>query len=214
MPMQVILLERIERLGKLGDVVKVKPGFARNYLLPQKKALRATPENIKYFETQRAHLEAVNQARRGDAEEASKKLDGQSVTLVRSAGESGQLYGSVTTRDIVVSLREAGFTIERRQINLGAPIKALGVYPVRVALHPEVAATVTVNVAKSEEEAESQLQAALNPPPEEPAAEEEAPKKAKKEKKAKKAEEELLPGADTAFEAPPPAETGEDSVEG
>ena len=209
--MQVILLERIERLGKLGDVVKVKPGFARNYLLPQKKALRATPENIKYFESQRAHLESVNQARRGDAEESAKRLDGQSVTLVRQAGESGQLYGSVTTRDIVAALIASGFAVERRQINLGAPIKALGVYPVRVALHPEVAAIVTVNVAKSEEEAESQLQAALNPPAEEPIEELEAPRKAKKRKKA--AEEELPPGADTAFEAPPPPEAGEDTAE-
>jgi large subunit ribosomal protein L9 len=208
--MQVILLERIERLGKLGDVVKVKPGFARNYLLPQKKALRATPENIKYFESQRSHLESVNQARRGDAAEEAKRLDGQSVTLVRQAGESGQLYGSVTTRDIVASLVESGFTVERRQINLGAPIKALGVYPVRVALHPEVAATVTVNVAKSEEEAASQLQAALNPPVEEPVEELETPKKAKKRKKPA---EELPPGADTAFEAPPPPEPGEDTAE-
>lgn len=207
--MQVILLERIERLGKLGDVVKVKPGFARNFLLPQKKALRATPENIKYFESQRTQLEAANQARRGEAEESAKRLDGQSVTLVRQAGESGQLYGSVTTRDIVAALSDSGFTIERRQINLGAPIKALGVYPVRVAVHPEVSATVTVNVAKSEEEAESQLQAALAPPPEE-AAEEAAEPKAKKRKKAAP---ELPPGADTAFEAPVAAEPSEDTVE-
>ncbi len=208
--MQVILLERIERLGKLGDVVKVKPGFARNFLLPQKKALRATAENIKYFESQRAQLEAVNQTQRSEAEEAAKRLDGQSVTLVRQAGESGQLYGSVTTRDIVAALSAAGFTVERRQINLGAPIKALGVYPVRVAVHPEVAATITVNVAKSEEEAESQLQAALAPPPEE-AVEAAAEPKAKKRKKAAA---EIPPGADTAFEAPAAAESGEDTLTG
>lgn len=208
--MQVILLERIERLGKLGDVVKVKPGFARNFLLPQKKALRATPENIKYFDSQRAQLEAANQARRGESEEAAKRLDGQSVTLVRQAGESGQLYGSVTTRDIVAALSDSGFTVERRQINLGAPIKALGVYPVKIALHPEVLATVTVNVAKSEEEAESQLLAALAPPPEEEAADE------PKAKKRKKAAPELPPGADTAFEAPAATEApegSEDTVE-
>ena len=205
--MQVILLERIERLGKLGDVVKVKPGFARNFLLPQKKALRATPENLKYFETQRAQLEAANQARRGESEEAAKRLDGQSVTLVRQAGESGQLYGSVTTRDIVAALTESGFTVERRQINLGAPIKALGVYPVKIALHPEVHATVTVNVAKSEEEAESQLLASLAPPEEAAEAAEEP--KAKKRKK--KAAAELPPGADTAFEAPAAAEAPEGS---
>lgn len=205
--MQVILLERIERLGKLGDVVKVKPGFARNFLLPQKKALRATPENIKYFESQRTHLEAANQAQRSEAEEGAKRLDGQSVTLVRQAGESGQLYGSVTTRDIVAALTDSGFTVERRQINLAAPIKALGVYPVRIALHPEVWATVTVNVAKSEEEAESQLQAALAPPPEEAEEAAEAPKA----KKRKKAAAEIPPGADTAFEAPAAGEAPEAS---
>ena len=208
--MQVILLERIERLGKLGDVVKVKPGFARNFLLPQKKALRATPENLKYFETQRAQLEAANQARRGESEEAAKRLDGQSVTLVRQAGESGQLYGSVTTRDIVAALTESGFTVERRQINLGAPIKALGVYPVKIALHPEVHATVTVNVAKSEEEAESQLLASLAPP-EEAAEAAEAAEEPKAKKRKKKAAAELPPGADTAFEAPAAAEAPEGS---
>lgn len=194
--MEVILLERIERLGKLGDVVKVKPGFARNYLLPQKKALRATTENLAYFETQRAKLESLNVARRGDAESAAKRLDGQAVVVLRQAGESGQLYGSVTTRDVVTALHDAGFEVERRQIILSAPIKALGVYPVRVALHPEVACTVSVNVAKSEEEAVAQATAAAAPPVAE-AAEEEA----EKPKRRKKAKEELPPGADTAFEA-------------
>jgi large subunit ribosomal protein L9 len=193
--MEVILLERIERLGKMGDVVKVKPGFARNYLLPQKKALRATPDNLKYFESQRAQLEAVNLAHRTDAASTAQRLDGQSIVLLRQAGESGQLYGSVTTRDIVEGLAGAGFSIERRMIALSTPIKALGIYPVRVALHPEVSATVSVNVAKSEEEAAAQATAATAPPPaEEP--EEGATAKGKKRKKP-----DLLPGADTAFEA-------------
>jgi large subunit ribosomal protein L9 len=208
--MQVILLERIERLGKMGEVVKVKPGFARNYLLPQKKALRATPENIAYFESQRVQLEAVNQTRRGEAEDAAKRLDGQSVVLLRQAGESGQLYGSVTTRDIVEALAGSGFSVERRLINLGQPIKALGLYQVRVALHPEVSASITVNIAKSEEEAQSQLQASLAPPPPEEHAQapDDAPKA--KGKRRKKAGPEVLgPGADTAFEpgAAPAADT-------
>ncbi len=194
--MQVILLERIERLGKMGDVVKVKPGFARNFLLPLKKALRATPENLAYFETQRTRLEAVNQTHREEAEAAAKRLDGQTVVLLRQAGESGQLYGSVTTRDIGTALAEAGFTIERRQVNLAAPIKALGIYPVRIALHPEVAATVSVNVAKSGEEADAQAAAAAAPP--EPAAEE---PEAKPKRRKKPATEAPIPGADTAFEA-------------
>jgi len=196
--MEVILLERIERLGMMGDVVKVKPGFARNFLLPQKKALRATPDNLAYFESQRTHLESANQAQRATAEEGAKRLDGQSVVLLRQAGESGQLYGSVTSRDIVAALTEAGFSVERRQVNLASPIKALGVYPVRVALHPEVAATVTVNVAKSEEEAQAQATAAAAPPEAAPEPEEEAGAKAKRRKKKEAAE--LPPGADTAFE--------------
>jgi len=200
--MEVILLERIERLGKMGDVVKVKPGFARNYLLPQKKALRATPDNLKYFESQRAQLEAVNVAHRSDAESTAKRLEGQSIVLLRQAGESGQLYGSVTTRDIVDGLAGAGFTVERRMIALHTPIKALGIYPVRVALHPEVSATISVNVAKSDEEAIAQATAAAAPPAEEEP-EEDVKTKGKKRKKP-----ELLPGADTAFEAGDGSEAG------
>ena len=191
--MDVILLERIERLGKMGDVVKVKPGFARNYLLPQKKALRATAENLAYFETQRARLETVNQARRGEAEEAAKRLDGQTVILLRQAGESGQLYGSVTTRDITAALAAAGFSVERRQVNLTTPIKSLGVYPVRLSLHPEVLATITVNVAKSGEEAEAQATAAAAPPEPEPAEEAAKPKRRKKQA----AEAEGVPAAES-----------------
>ena len=199
--MQVILLERIERLGKMGDVVKVKPGFARNFLLPQKKALRATAENLAYFETQRTRLEAINQSHREEAEATAKRLDGQTVILLRQAGESGQLYGSVTTRDIVTALAGAGFTVERRQVNLGTPIKALGIYPIRIALHPEVPATVSVNVAKSEEEAGAQAAAAAAPPPE-PLAE--AGETVEKPKRRKKKAAEAPTGADTAFEAAGP----------
>jgi len=154
--MDVILLERIERLGQMGDVVKVKPGFARNYLLPQKKALRATKENREYFEKQRAQLEAQNLTRRQDAEQVSTKLDGISVIIIRQAGEFGQLYGSVTTRDIATAITGAGFTVDRRQILLDVPIKTLGLHKTRVALHPEVTVSVTLNVAPSEEEAAMQ----------------------------------------------------------
>lgn len=166
--MDVILLERIERLGQMGDVVKVKPGFARNYLLPQKKALRATKENREYFEKQRSQLEAQNLHRRQDAEQVATKLDGQSVTIIRQAGEFGQLYGSVTTRDIAVAITAAGFTVDRRQIMLDVPIKTLGLHKTRVALHPEVAVSVTLNVAQSEEEAATQA-AGKTPGPASPA---------------------------------------------
>ena len=154
--MDVILLERIERLGQMGDVVKVKPGFARNYLLPQKKALRATKENREYFEKQRTQLEAQNLHQRQDAEKVAEKLDGLTAIIIRQAGEFGQLYGSVTTRDIAVAITGAGFTVDRRQIMLDVPIKTLGLHKTRVGLHPEVTVTVTLNVAPSEEEAAAQ----------------------------------------------------------
>ncbi len=152
----VILLERVEKLGQMGQVVKVRPGYARNYLLPQKKALRATKENLAYFEKQRAQLEAQNLTRRTEAEHVAKKLDGVSVVVIRQAGESGQLYGSVTARDIADSITQAGFTVTRGQIVLDKAIKTLGLYKQRVVLHPEVSVTVTVNVAQSPEEAEMQ----------------------------------------------------------
>lgn len=154
--MEVILLERVEKLGQMGQVVKVRPGFARNYLLPQKKALRATKENLAIFEKQRAQLEAANLARRGDAEQVAQKLNGISVVVIRQAGESGQLYGSVTARDIAQAVTEAGFTTAKGQVTLDKAIKTLGLYPMRVRLHPEVAVQVTVNVAQSAEEAEMQ----------------------------------------------------------
>jgi large subunit ribosomal protein L9 len=152
----VILLERVENLGQMGEVVKVRPGYARNYLLPQKKALRATKENLAYFEKQRTQLEAQNLARRSEAEQVAKKLDGLSVIVIRQAGESGQLYGSVTARDVATAVTEAGFTIGRGQVVQEKAIKTLGLYKQRVVLHPEVSVTVTVNVAQSREEAEMQ----------------------------------------------------------
>ena len=156
--MQVILLERIDKLGKIGDVVKVKPGYARNYLLPQKKALRATKANLEYFETQRASLEAANATRLGDASGTASSLDGITVTLIRQASETGQLYGSASARDIAAAIGEAGYTVERRLVQLDHPIKLLGLHPVRVALHPEVIVTVTINVARSPEEAQLQVE--------------------------------------------------------
>jgi large subunit ribosomal protein L9 len=159
---ELILLERVEKLGQMGQLVKVRPGYARNYLLPQKKAMRATKENLAYFETQRAQLEANNLARKQDAEDVAKKLEGLFVVLIRQAGESGQLYGSVSSRDIADAVTEAGFTVDRQQIVLDRPIKTLGLHPVRAMLHPEVAVTVTANVAQSAEAAEMQ-KAGINP---------------------------------------------------
>lgn len=152
----LILLERVEKLGQMGQIVKVKPGYARNYLLPQKKAMRATKENLAYFDTQRAQLEATNLERKSEASEVANKLEGLSVVLVRQAGENGQLYGSVAARDISDAVTAAGFTVEKRQIVLGRPIKTLGLHPVRVMLHPEVSVTITANVAQSEEGARMQ----------------------------------------------------------
>lgn len=152
--MEVILLERIEKLGLMGDTVKVKPGYARNYLLPQKKALRANRENQARFEAQRHQLEALNLKRREEASAIAAKTDNLSVLIVRQAGESGMLYGSVSARDIADAVKEAGLTIERRQVALDDPIKGIGTYQVRVALHPEVSIMVSVIVARSVEEAE------------------------------------------------------------
>jgi large subunit ribosomal protein L9 len=157
--MDVILLERVYNLGQIGDVVKVKPGYARNFLLPHKKALRATEANKAKFETQRAQIEASNLERRTEAEKIRDRVDGLKVVLIRQAGETGQLFGSVTTRDIAEAVTAAVFTVDRRQIILDHPIKLLGLHPVRVALHPEVIVTVSANVAKSTEEAEAQEKA-------------------------------------------------------
>lgn len=154
--MHVILLERIGRLGQMGDVVRVKDGYARNFLLPQGKALRATDENRKRFDKDRAQLEARNLELRKEAEAVAAKLQGQSFVTIRQAGDTGQLYGSVSTRDIAEVVTEGGFSVERRQILLDRPIKALGLHPVQVALHPEVAVKVQINVARSADEAERQ----------------------------------------------------------
>ncbi|MCB9957794.1 MAG: 50S ribosomal protein L9 [Rhodospirillaceae bacterium] len=156
--MEVILLERVENLGQMGDTVRVRPGYARNYLLPQRKALRATKENLAYFERQRTQLEATNLKRRSEAESVSTKLDGVTVVVLRQAGEAGQLYGSVTGRDVAEALGQAGFTVGRTQVTIDRPIKSLGLFDIRVVLHPEVAVTVTVNVARSQDEAALQAE--------------------------------------------------------
>jgi large subunit ribosomal protein L9 len=153
---ELILLQRIEKLGQMGDRVKVKPGYARNYLLPEKKALRATKENLARFEQQRAQLEAQNLKRREEAERVAERVHGLSVVIIRQAGESGSLYGSVSARDIADATTEAGLTVTRQQVVLEQPIKTLGLSTVRVVLHPEVSIPVTVNVARSPEEAERQ----------------------------------------------------------
>ena len=156
--MEVILMERVEHLGQMGDVVKVKPGFARNYLLPRGKALRATDDNKAKFEAQRAELEAANQAKREAAEADAGNIDGLMVTLIRQAGDMGQLYGSVNARDVATAAIEAGHQVARQQVELAHPIKTLGLFDVKVSLHPEVSVTVTANVARSEEEAKIQAE--------------------------------------------------------
>ena len=156
--MDIILLERVEKLGGIGDVVSVKPGFARNFLLPQGKALRANETNRAKFDADRARIESENAERRTDAEAEAKKLDGTTVILIRQASDSGQLYGSVSARDIAASLEEKGFKLDKNQVSLGGPIKNLGLHRVDVALHPEVSVQVEANVARSAEEAEMQAQ--------------------------------------------------------
>lgn len=154
--MQVVLLERVEKLGQMGDVVRVKDGFARNFLLPQKKALRATKANIERFESQRAQLEARNLELKKEAEQVHAKLSGQAFVVLRQAGETGILYGSVSTRDIATAVTEGGFSAARNQVILDRPIKVIGLHEIRLVLHPEVSATITINVARTEEEAERQ----------------------------------------------------------
>lgn len=154
--MEVILLERIARLGQMGDVVTVKSGYARNFLLPQGKALRANDSNRAQFEAQRADLEARNEERKGEAEKIKGQLDGNTYVMIRSAGLTGQLYGSVSTRDIAATLEDEGFKVVRNQVNLTTPIKVIGLHELQIALHPEVESTITVNVARSEDEAERQ----------------------------------------------------------
>ncbi len=195
--MDVILLQRVEKLGQMGEVVSVKPGFARNYLLPQKKALRATKLNVAEFEQRRTQFEADNIEHRREAETVAGRLDGLVVVLTRQASDSDQLYGSVTTRDIAKEVTEAGFTIERRQVELERPIKTVGLHRVRVRLHPEVAVAVTANVARSTEEAEAQARG------ERPSAMDDDDVEA--------AEEGALP--DEAFERSPEPEDGAEPAE-
>jgi len=199
---EVILLERIERLGLMGQVVKVRPGFARNFLLPQNKALRATKANLEQFEKQRAILEAKNASDRSKAEAVATKIDSLKVVVIRQASEMGQLFGSVNARDVADAVHEAGHTIERTQVQIDSPIKVLGLFPVKVKLHPEVIVKVTVNVARSQAEAllqaekgaailkaateKAQVEAAFEAPVEAPPAETEAATPVKKAKKAKK----------------------------
>ena len=174
--MEIILLERIDRLGQMGDVVNVKNGYARNYLFPQKKALRKTADNMKAFEAKRAEYEAMNAKLKADAEKLAQDLKGLSVTIIRQAAETGQLYGSVTGRDICEAIAEKGFTVERRHIELNTPFKVMGVFDVVLKLHPDVEQTVRVNIARSEAEAQRAAQKAS---------------KAAKATKAEKAEKEV-----------------------
>jgi large subunit ribosomal protein L9 len=154
--MQVILLERVEKLGQMGDEVRVKDGFARNFLLPKKKALRATKANRDFFQTQKAQLEANNLKLKGEAEKIGKKLDGQKFVLLRQAGDRGQLYGSVSPRDVADAMEKGGFKVDRHQVSISVAIKSIGLFTLPVVLHPEVKVNIVVNVARSEDEAERQ----------------------------------------------------------
>jgi large subunit ribosomal protein L9 len=154
--MQVILLERVEKLGQIGDEVRVKDGFARNFLLPKKKALRATKANREFFQTQKAQIEANNLKLKGEAEKIGQKLDGQKFVLLRQAGDRGQLYGSVSPRDVADAMEKAGFKVDRHQVSISVAIKSIGLFTLPVVLHPEVKVNIVVNVARSEDEAERQ----------------------------------------------------------
>jgi len=170
---ELILMQRVEKLGQMGDVVKVRPGYARNFLLPQGKAIRASKVNLERFQEQRAQLEAQNLRRREEAERVAERVAGLGVVLIRQAGEGGNLYGSVTARDVAEACKGAGLTVERSQVLLEQPIKTLGLTTVRVELHPEVHVPVTVNVARSPEEAERQARGEEAAREEEPSLEEE-----------------------------------------
>ena len=193
--MEIILLERIDRLGQMGDVVNVKNGYARNYLFPQKKALRKTADNMKAFEAKRAEYEAMNAKLKADAEKLAQDLKGLSVTIIRQAAETGQLYGSVTGRDICEAIAEKGFTVERRHVELNTPFKVMGVFDVVLKLHPDVEQTVRVNIARSEAEAQRAAQKASK-----------AAKAAKAAKEAAEAIAEEAPKAEEAVAEEPKAE--------
>lgn len=183
--MKVILLERIERLGIIGDVVLVKPGFARNFLLPQAKALRATKENLAHFEQQKAHIEADNIKHRDEAQKVAAKMEGTVLTIIRQAGQNSQLYGSVSAKDISEAFKAQNVDIDRQQVKIDYPIKMLGLHEVRVYLHPEVSLIVTINVGQTEEEAAARLKASIAE-----AAEPEQDVFAPKKKSAKKSDDE------------------------
>ncbi len=200
--MEVILLERVENLGMMGDVVNVKPGFARNYLIPQNKALRATEKNRGHFEEQRHQLEAANLKHKSEAEKIGAKLDGLTVLLIRQAGDTGQLYGSVNARDIAGEVTETGFTISRQQVKLTQPIKALGLHKIRIDLHSEFSVNIIANIARSEDEAKLQAKtgkAVISSDEEERKAEEEAAQKAAQEAE-KLFEEGAAPSAEELME--------------
>ena len=200
--MEVILLERVENLGMMGDVVNVRPGFARNYLIPQNKALRATEKNRSHFEEQRHQLEAANLEHKSEAEKIGAKLDGLTVLLIRQAGDTGQLYGSVNTRDIAGEITATGFTISRQQVKLAQPIKALGLHKIRIGLHSEFSVNVIANVARSDEEAKLQAKtgkAIISSDEEERIAEGEAARKAALEAE-KVFEEGAAPSAEELME--------------
>ena len=210
--MEVILLERVEKLGGIGDVVTVKNGFARNFLLPNKKALRANEANRKVFEANRSKIESDNADRRSDAEKASKDIDGKTVKLIRQASNTGQLYGSVSARDIVEALEAEGAKVAKNQVVLDRPIKNIGVHDVKVALHPEVSVNVNVNVARSPEEADLQAQgvdvlAQMFEDDAAPVAEELAPEAAEAEAEAEA--EPVAEEAPAASDEAQPAETAE-----
>ena len=203
--MEVILLERVAKLGQIGDTVKVKDGFARNFLLPNGKALRATEANKKKFEGMKAQIEAQNLERKQEAEAVAKKVDGKSVVLVRQAGETGQLYGSVSTRDIADALTKDGVSVERRQIVLNAPIKTIGLHVLPVALHPEVEVKITVNVARTPDEAERQARGEDLTVSRTDQEEEQAQAKVDAEKFFEETPEELKAGEDAPAEEAPKA---------
>lgn len=208
--MDVILLERIDKLGQMGDVVKVKPGYARNFLLPQKKALRATDSNKTYFESRRSELEAINLERRTEAEDVAKKMDGTHLVLVRQAGEGGQLYGSVTARDVADSLKEEGVKMDRAQVELNAAIKQLGKYTVPVKLHPEVSIDITVTVSRSKDQADIEAAGKLLEREEDAAEAVALEQEAEQARDAKLDAEAAFDEYEAATDAGPDAEPGEE----
>lgn len=195
--MEVILLERVAKLGQMGEVVRVKDGYARNFLLPKGKALRATDTNRKHFETMKVELEARNLEQKGEARTVADKLNGKKLIVLRQAAETGQLYGSVSTRDLAGLLSESGFTVNRSQVLLNAPLKMIGVHTVSVSLHPEVEVSITVNIARNADEAERQARG-----------EDVTRRRPETE------EEEALAAAEEFFEQPPPAEVAGEAAQG